>query len=58
MMKKRRKVSQREVEFWRRLAWLMPRPLAYWCFVRVATYKCDGGPDDRRPSEAMEAWWS
>lgn len=28
--------------FWRTLAWWMPRPLTYWCAVRVGAHATTG----------------
>jgi len=29
-------------KFWYQLAWCLPRRLAYWCFVRVASHATAG----------------
>jgi hypothetical protein len=38
------------------VAWLLPRRLAYWAFVRVATNNCEGNPGEQRVLEPMERW--
>jgi hypothetical protein len=38
------------------LAWHLPRGVAYWAFVRVATWKCEGNPAERTAVESLRAW--
>ena len=34
----------------------MPRSIAYWCAIRVMTYKYGGSPSDRSCADALKAW--
>ena len=38
------------------LAWLVPRWLAYWVFIRIATADYDGAPSERTVLDAAESW--
>lgn len=38
------------------LAWLIPRPLAYWTFIRIATADYDRNPGERTVLDAAESW--
>ena len=38
------------------IAWALPRQLAYWTFIRVATYRHGGPPDAITVLKAMQAW--
>lgn len=39
-----------------KLAWLVPRPIAYWCFIRV--YACTGEAPGPEYVTACKAWES
>lgn len=41
----------------RDIAWMMPRWLAYWCFIRVVVYGWDGNPTDQTIPQAMDRWY-
>jgi hypothetical protein len=43
-------------KFWTWLAWRLPRGLVYWCAIRVLTDGHALGPDERKVSEALQAW--
>jgi len=38
------------------LAWKLPRRLAYWVFIRVATYDYQFDPGGRTVSHALDCW--
>ena len=39
-----------------RLAYALPRQVAYWAFIRVATEFCKANPGDQKVSEAQLRW--
>ena len=47
-------------DLWFRLAWLVPRRLAYWCAVRVIDHASgvllSVEVDAMRPSQILQAW--
>lgn len=51
----------RTEKFWRTLAWMLPRALVKWCFVRVAAHATTGQWGETHPStitvmEALGRW--
>lgn len=38
------------------LAYRLPRRLAYWAFIRVQTFNCQGNPAERAAPDSMDAW--
>lgn len=36
--------------------WALPKAVAYWSFVRVATHDYDGNPGERTVLDAMKGW--
>lgn len=41
---------------WIKLAWLLPRDLAKWAFIRVSTHGEQGNPGDTRALDALNRW--
>lgn len=38
------------------VAWLLPRSVAGWAFIRVATDNYDGNPGEQTVGEVMNRW--
>lgn len=38
------------------IAWRLPRKVAFWAFVRVATEGCEDNPADQSVGEIMDRW--
>jgi hypothetical protein len=36
------------------LVWRLPRPVAYWAFIRVATDGCNGNPAEQTCGDALK----
>ena len=38
------------------IAWKLPRPVAYWATIRVATFNYDGNPGERSVLDALNGF--
>ncbi len=49
--------AQRKVDQWAvAIAWRLPRKVAFWAFVRVATEGCEDNPTDQGVKEIVDRW--
>ena len=49
--------AARKVEQWAiAVSWRLPRMIAFWAFVRVATDGCENNPADQTVKEVMDRW--
>lgn len=39
-----------------KIAWMLPRRIAYWCYIRVAVYNEDGNPADQTVDQPLMRW--
>lgn len=47
-------LRERRERCWRRLAFLLPRPLVYWAFIRLAS-RTDGNPAEQTCGDVLKA---